>query len=137
METNDYCVRNSTPDLILPPFTDLSYVEAANKRPGNSSFSLSYVDCTIPNVVFISLVSSYKIENTNPIGPKFDKAVAFDMSASTISAVLKDIEKRVANSVSFVIESETDFVIASKLVIIQWLFYLNSSQYKPCSFHHC
>ncbi|EFC38928.1 predicted protein [Naegleria gruberi] len=110
--TSDYCNRSSEPDIVYPPFTSNFVAESASVNPGNPVFTVSYVDPTLPNFVFLTAVSSFKQGNIKS-GASFSYFFGYDMTVASISEFLVEITKEVSGSSSFIIEKKTDFIIAS------------------------
>ncbi|KAL9645173.1 hypothetical protein ABK040_002375 [Willaertia magna] len=109
MYLHNTCVRNNTPDIINPRFNMTPLVEIAKQHPGKPYWIESYIDVTMPNVVFISIISSViKKGYTEP--PFY---FGFDISVKSISDFLKTILDKKIQSTAFVLEADTGYIIAS------------------------
>ena len=113
-EDLDYCKRNSTPDILLPKFDMSTIVESCNKFPGRKVFTPSYADPTMPQYTFISFLNSYRLDKPDANGNLFEFYFAFDLTVQTISAYLHSSTEKIQGSSSFIIEQETDYIVASK-----------------------
>ncbi|KAG2388153.1 hypothetical protein C9374_001003 [Naegleria lovaniensis] len=109
---HEYCNRNSTPDMILPAFTDKVATDTVTRNPGKTIFAPSFTDPTQPNIVFLTLLTSYKLDV-----PKSDRTVShfigYCMTARFLSLFLVEMTKSITGSHTFIIEVETDFIVAS------------------------
>ena len=122
---NEYChTKSSEPDVQLPPF-DMSYIlGVASEHVNKPTFTLSYTDPTLPSITFMSLVNSRPASNETDIsGINFDWYFGFDISVATISNYLKDITEKITGSLAFIIEIETEFIVASsypEIPVTKW-----------------
>ena len=110
-ELYDYCKRNNTPDLVLGPFDVSSLVDTCNDNPKKQIFAETYVDVTTPNYdTFITLLYCFSMNNKT----RFNYYLAFDFTVASFSNFLVQATQKVHGSKSFIIETETNYVVASK-----------------------
>ncbi|EFC46793.1 predicted protein [Naegleria gruberi] len=113
-DTSENCDRGTEPEFVFPPYTSNYVAEMASTNPGNPVFTLSYVDPSLPSFVFMTMVSSIKT-GQQPIKPgaSFSYYFAYDMTVMSVSTFLVDITTSIHGSSSFIIETQSEFVIAS------------------------
>ncbi|KAF0973029.1 hypothetical protein FDP41_008693 [Naegleria fowleri] len=108
-ELYDYCKRNNTPDLVLGPFDVSSLVDTCNDNPKKQIFAETYVDVTTPNYdTFITLLYCFSMNNKT----RFNYYLAFDFTVASFSNFLVQATQKVHGSKSFIIETETNYVVA-------------------------
>ncbi|KAG2387490.1 hypothetical protein C9374_001084 [Naegleria lovaniensis] len=110
---NDYCNRNSTPDLVRSAFTNQAPSETANNNPGKTLFAPSFTDPTHPDVTFLTLMSSFELSAPLGNGQRVSHAIGYSMSTKFLSLFLVEMTKSIAGSHTFIIEVETNYIIAS------------------------
>ena len=105
--TIDYCARSSTPNVVKPKF-DLSILyQTALSNPGKSLFTPSFP--VGPGLTFVTMVSSWPSANsTMGISNYF----AFCMEVARISQYLEGLVSNITRSTAFIIETDTDNLIA-------------------------
>ncbi|KAG2375028.1 hypothetical protein C9374_010032 [Naegleria lovaniensis] len=110
--TTDYCNRSSIPDDVTPPFDFTYLTSVCNANPGRQVYSLSYADPTVPDMVFVTLLNCRPKMKENGKSNQFDYFYALDLTTDTISAFLKQASKKIKASVGFIVEVETEQLIA-------------------------
>lgn len=114
----DRCIRNKDPDEIIPTF-DLSYlVQVCDENPKQQVFTLSYADISMPNHVFVTAINCVVVKNVPlPKNHNFHYYLGNDMTVESISRFLKEKTETMTGSTSFIVETETELLIASKFLL--------------------
>lgn len=91
-------------------------MDVAQKYPNQPHYTLSYTDVTLPSVTFISLINSKPTSKVSAVngGFTYDWYLGIDISVSSISRYLKEVIEVIPGSFVFVIELQTDYIIACK-----------------------
>ncbi|KAL9642403.1 hypothetical protein ABK040_014246 [Willaertia magna] len=104
---NEGCVRSSKPDVINPRFNMTPLVELGKNNPGNAAWTQSYIDISMPDVIFMSMITSVKRVNES-----VSFYFGYDLSAISISKFLKE-KLSGTSTTGFLLETSTDYIIAS------------------------
>ncbi|KAG2388164.1 hypothetical protein C9374_001014 [Naegleria lovaniensis] len=109
----DYCNRNSTPDMVRPAFTDQAAANTANNNPGKTLFAPSFTDPTLPDVTLLSLLTSFELNPPASNGQTVSHLIGYSMTTKFLSLFLIEMTKSIAGSHTFIVEVNTDYIIAS------------------------
>ncbi|KAG2392134.1 hypothetical protein C9374_012386 [Naegleria lovaniensis] len=118
----DYCHRSSTPDETMATYDLSVIIDTCEKHPNEQAYTLSYGSIAMPQYVFITILNCVVDRNQLLPSHNFSYYYAVDLTVDTISSFLKSRTKSIPNSKGFIVETETEFLIAvdSEVVITEY-----------------
>jgi len=107
-------LRSPSPNETYATY-DLSYIiSVCNTYPGEQAYTLSYTDAAMPQYTFITMMNCVARSTPDAFGNLFSFYYAVDLTAGTISEFLKNSTATIHGSKGFIVETETELLIACK-----------------------
>ena len=109
LSSYNYCNRSSAPDEVTESFDLSVIIKLCTDSPSALALTSSYADPSMPQYTFISMINC----QPDPQG-RFLYYYGNDLTTGSISAFLKEKTSSIFGARSFIIESSTGYIIASK-----------------------
>nr|CAG4717226.1 unnamed protein product [Naegleria fowleri] len=108
----DYCVRSSTPSLVMPSFDLSLIISTAEKRPGKPTFTPSY--SVGGSIIFVTLVTSWKanVVNQTANSSPISNYLSYALTTDKLSKYLKKLSQEMDGSKAMIIETNTNYLLA-------------------------